>query len=161
MRYEYSWNPGVPLQAEFARIDPAAFGHELRRIERVHGKASAPLLALEARNPDHIAHDFIYHVGRARAARLHYERRAGILLRSFDVTVVTEEPRTLRARIALPDPDGDTGHSRYVSTQEVMASDELRALHRASLLRRLSLIQKELRAFDEFAEIVHAIDRAA
>lgn len=150
--YEYRWNPGTP-QA-LGKIDPEAFAVELDRIERAHGAATAAILVDEAKSKAHIAHDFIYHVGERRAARLHYEQRAGLLVRSLEVRpVVDSEPRHVRARIHVQDDDG----ARYASVHEVALRSDLRERHRESLLRRLNALRTELVNFDEFAEVVDAI----
>lgn len=160
MQYEYSWNPGAPVRAALHKIDPTAFAEELEKIEREHGKVTSALLVDVAKPKDHIAHDFIYHVGERKAARLHYEQRAGLLLRVLVVRGVEETTPSVRARIAIPAEadDGGEGRDRFLSAQEVASRADLRDLHRKSLLRRMNLLRLELLDFDEFAEVVAAIN---
>lgn len=159
MNYVYSWNPGAPVSG-LDKIDPGAFAKELESIEQRHGKITSNLLVDVAKEKEHIAHDFIYHVGQRRAARMHYEQRAGLLLRTLEVQVVDEATPTIRARIAIPASadDGGMGRDRFLSAQEVSTREDLRDLHRGSLLRRMNLLRRELLDFDEFAAVVAAID---
>lgn len=155
MTYEYFWDPGAPLQSELKKIDPEEF-------DKAIGDApTAKKLANEAKAKDHIAHDFIYHVGVRKAAALHYEDRARLLLRAHRITVVDEPSITVRARIAispLHDDGGDDDGDRYLRAQEVSAREDLRDIHRLSLLRRMNNLRQELISFDEFTEVVMAIN---
>ncbi len=160
MEYTYSWDPGTPSTA-LRRVDAAAFAQELEQLERQHGAVTSPLLTDVAKDPNHIAHDFVYHVSVKNAARLHYEQRAGLLLRSLRIAVA-DESLTTRARIAIS-AVSDTGsvgdRDRFLTAQEVASRSDLRDLHRGSLLRRMNLLRQELLSFDEFAAVVAAIDQ--
>lgn len=156
MQYEYSWDPGAPLQTELRKIDPVAF-------EKVIGpEPTAKQLVRDAKDKEHPAHSFIFHVGVRKAATIHYEERARLLLRSLRVTAVESPSVTVRARVSVS-PENDDGSidegARYLSAQTVAARSDLRDLHRFDLLRRMNRLRQELIAFDEFAEIVAAIDR--
>lgn len=158
MNYVYSWKSGVPVHG-LDKIDPGAFAAELEAIERAHGKVTSALLTDVAKDKAHIAHDFIYHVGERKAARFHYEQRAGLLLRVLVVQGVDRATPTTRARITISanDDDGSDGRDRFLSAQEVASRGDLRDLHRMSLLRRMNILRTELLDFDEFSSVVIAI----
>lgn len=159
MDYTYSWNAGAPVSG-LDKIDALAFAKELMSIEQRHGKVTSSLLVDVAKDKEHIAHDFIYHVGERKAARLHYEQRAGLLLRVLVVQGVDGATPVTRARIAIPASadDGGEGRDRFLTAQEVSTREDLRDLHRGSLLRRMNLLRSELLDFDEFAAVVAAIN---
>ncbi len=156
MTYEHSWDPGAPLQSELRKIDPEAFN------KAIGAAPTARSLAADAKAKEHIAHGFIYHVAAKAAAALHFEERARLLLRSLRVRVVEQPSVVVRARVAVSrsaDDGGSGGGDRYLSAREVSARDDLRDLHRSSLLRRMNGLRQELISFDEFTEVVLAISR--
>jgi len=158
MKYVYSWNTGAPVSVE--TVDPDVFAAELERLEAEHGAVTSSLLVDVAKANDHVAHGFIYHVGERKAARLHYEERARLMLRLLVVRDVEGGAPAVRARVAISAvaDDGGQGRDRYLKAQEVASRSDLRDLHRTSLLRRMNLLRQELINFDEFALVVSAIE---
>lgn len=155
MRYKYDWNPAVPHSA-LGRIDAEAFAEELERIESKYDAVTSKALVREAKPKDHIAHEFIYHVGQRKAAQLHYEQRAGLLMRSLLIMAPEEAPVSVRARIAVA---SESGGDRFASAQEMSTDEGLTDLHRKTLLRRMNALRQELIDFDEFVEVVAAITK--
>lgn len=149
MKREYTWKESFK-----PRLDPQVAGDELERIKRSHGGRLTPRLVCRAAS-DEVSplHSLIYHVKDTEAARIHYEERARLVMRSLFIRVVERPTETVHSFINVRE-----GGSHYATAEEVGTDPALREQYLSRLRGRLVSLKQELGSFTEFSQVVSAIE---
>ena len=146
----YAWAAGARLTA-----DPDAVGRELERIRQENGKITPESVVRAARAKRSPLHPIIYDGTTAEEALREYRlQRAKYVLRSIEI-VVSETQTVLVRGFQLVEINGER---EYVPAPEVRDDLTMREQVRARLLRELISLKSRLKAWNEFAPVLAAIE---
>lgn len=138
-------------------MDPKKLDH-LRRLYFDHGKLTAEMLAEDSKDPSSPFHGDVWSMTDAEAAWEHRLELCRQIIRKAKIQIIEAETEIVRVQVRewVNEERGD-GYSPYL---DVMREPERKAAYTQKLRRRMSSLAAELRAVDEFASVVDAIEAA-
>lgn len=149
---QYAWKDGWLFN-----VDAQVAGDELARIREKHGKITATLVVEESRRKRAPLHDAIFHCDEKEAARIHYEDRArGIIRAVFIIKPPDDEPSIRAFQFVVKNSDS----AAYYPVEEVAAEPATAAQVRERLVKEMSRLKEEIKAWDEFASEFSGVVRA-
>jgi len=132
----------------------------IERIKEKRGGITPQLLMIESKRKKSPLHN-CFEWDDSKAAEEFRIVQAREILRFLVVEIESddeqEEPRTVRAYIA-PSSVGKEENTSYLTIEDVCKDDELSAAYLRQLHRELRIISNKIRNFDEFSDVVKAID---
>jgi hypothetical protein len=117
-----------------------------------HGHLTAVIVLEAAEPPEHPLHDrFTW--DDTDAAHKYRLQQAGQVIRGFKIRRPTADGRVIKV-----DRFTRTDNGTYLRTEDVVTVENLRDQRRMRLLVGMERLRKELSDFEEFAELITAID---
>ena len=141
---------------EIVGADEESFIALERILDANEGDLTPGAVVTEARNPESPLHHH-FEWDNAKAADAHRLNQARALIQSYRLHVVDERgERTVRFYSNVVIRDEHT----YRRTEEILRIDGLREQRRMKLVKELTRLQGDLKAFDEHSAAVRAIQTA-
>ena len=153
----YSWIPG----SRFGKNqDPTVIGTELERLIDNNDQRLIPEKVVEtAQNPMSPLHP-LFEWDDAKAAQAHRIEQARHLLRSVQVTIITNKGQEITTRMTVTsERHKQPGKHYYSTTEYALSNEELRAQVLKQALLELAAFRRRYAELSELAQVFHIIQK--
>lgn len=153
----YSWIPG----SRFSKNqDPNTIGAELERLIDSNDQRLVPEKVVEtAENPMNPLHH-LFEWNDAQAAQAHRVEQARHLLRSVQVTIITNKGQEITTRMTVTtERHKQPGKHYYSTTEYALSNEELRAQVLKQALLELTAFRRRYAELSELAQVFHIIQK--